>query len=65
MTEMIYWWSASKNCFFSNAFTHPNKVPYDAVQLSPEEYNYLISQNQRGVPIVSVNGKPQLQTKTK
>lgn len=57
---MTYWWSAKKNGFFSSAFHHPDNLPHDAVEVSEDEYKYLISQNQRGMTIVSVNGKPQL-----
>jgi hypothetical protein len=60
---MTYWWSASKNGFLSSAFTHPNNLPHDAVEVTEAEYTYLISQNQHGKKIVSVNGKPQLQSK--
>lgn len=56
---MKYWYSASKNGFFSSAFHHVDNLPHDAVELTPEEYSYLITQNQRGMKIVSVNGKPQ------
>lgn len=59
---MIHWFSPSKMCFYHGSFHGKHQLPGDVVELTDDEYKFLISQNQRGMSIVLKEGRPTIST---